>query len=153
MSCKYRGMWGWSVHTRWQGWRCGGSENNLSLLIINVPGIIGAASKLMETRGLFRLQSVELGHCVFRIPAEGQMDRWNQAYERRTLKFNGANQGKIWQLIYIDNIAKVGKMQIQKNAKRIGGGGYETVSQTDIAINVNSESYWYSISEWHPHKY
>ncbi len=70
----------------WQGWRSGGPEEILILFIINVPSIVGAAGKLMETRCLFRLEVVELGLCVFGIPAEGHIERFKWTEKRKRQK-------------------------------------------------------------------
>lgn len=55
-------------------WEGSPAEIFLLLLIIDVPGIVGAAGKLMETAGLFRFNIVELWFCVFWIPAEVHME-------------------------------------------------------------------------------
>lgn len=79
VSCSYLVLCGRRVQAWWQGWSWGGGpEEILVLLIVNVPSIVGAAGKLMKARGLFRLEIVELGLCVFGIPAEGRMGRSNR---------------------------------------------------------------------------
>lgn len=61
----------------------GGPEEILVLLFVDVPSIIGAAGELMEARGLFRLEIVELRLCVFGIPADGQIERLNRQKMRK----------------------------------------------------------------------
>lgn len=59
-----------------------GPEEILILLIIDIPSIVSAAGELMEARGLFRLEIVEFGFCVFGIPADGQTKQTEQETER-----------------------------------------------------------------------
>lgn len=83
----------WDVRAWWHRWRCWDPEEILILLIINIPSVIGAAGKLMETRSLFRLKMVELGLGVFGIPrGDRQIDRWNKLSKRlRIKKMNNAH--------------------------------------------------------------
>lgn len=86
MSGSYLVLCRCGVRARWQRWRVGGGpEEILVLLIVNVPGIVGAARKLVETRRLFRFGIVELELCVFGVPAHGQLERSNR-WKRREAK-------------------------------------------------------------------
>lgn len=75
---------------RVQAWWCRGSWGGsptkvLILFIINVPSIVGAASKLVKAWSFFSLDIVDLGFCVFEIPAEKQKERLNDADMHRRL--------------------------------------------------------------------
>lgn len=77
---------------RLQGCRGGVPEEILVLLIVNVPSVVGATGKLMEARGLFRLEIVELGLCVFGIPAEGQSRDQTDRKREKDLRFKDFTQ-------------------------------------------------------------
>lgn len=53
----------------------------LVLLFVDVPSVIGAAGELVEAGGFFSLEIVELGLCVFGIPAEGHIETSNRKKE------------------------------------------------------------------------
>lgn len=67
----------------------------LVLLFVDVPSVIGAAGELVEAGGFFSLEIVELGLCVFGIPAEGHIETSNRKKERQT-DGEGSHSHRSW---------------------------------------------------------